>query len=161
MSSDPESRDNYGPYLPGVGCVCPATNKPLRYNNIEDLKQVLEAHGKQTAAFFSGADTRRGRHRVPDDDYLREVKALCEKHNVLLICDEIQTGIARTGKMLLPRVERHQARPRAPRQGHLGRHVPRLMRARIERGHAHHRARHARLHVRRQSSRVGGRHSRA
>jgi ornithine--oxo-acid transaminase len=37
---------------------------------------------------------------VPDDNYLREVRALCDKHNVLLICDEIQTGIARTGKML-------------------------------------------------------------
>jgi len=37
---------------------------------------------------------------VPDDNYLRDVKALCEKHNVLLICDEIQTGIARTGKLL-------------------------------------------------------------
>ena len=37
---------------------------------------------------------------VPDDDYLKEVRALCDKHNVLMVCDEIQTGIARTGKLL-------------------------------------------------------------
>lgn len=100
MSTDPESRDNYGPYLPGVGSVCPETNKPIRYNNVEDLREVLEKHGKNTAAFLVEPIQGEAGIVVPDDSYLREVRALCDKHNVLLICDEIQTGIARTGKML-------------------------------------------------------------
>lgn len=100
MSTDPESRDNYGPYLPNIGSVCPATGKPIRYNNIDDLRSVLETHGERTAAFLVEPIQGEAGIIVPDDNYLREVKALCEKHNVLLICDEIQTGIARTGKLL-------------------------------------------------------------
>ena len=100
MSTDPESRDNYGPYLPNIGSVCPSTGKPIRYNNVEDVRDVLERHGKNTAAFLVEPIQGEAGIVVPDDSYLREVKALCEKHNVLLICDEIQTGIARTGKML-------------------------------------------------------------
>jgi ornithine--oxo-acid transaminase len=100
MSTDPESRENYGPYLPGVGSVCPATNKPIRYNNVDDLRAALEIHGKDTAAFLVEPIQGEAGIVVPDDSYLKEVRALCDKHNVLLICDEIQTGIARTGKML-------------------------------------------------------------
>lgn len=100
MSTDPESRDNYGPYLPGIGSVCPTTGKPIRYNNVDDVREVLERHGKNTAAFLVEPIQGEAGIVVPDDDYLREVRALCDKHNVLLICDEIQTGIARTGKML-------------------------------------------------------------
>lgn len=100
MSTDPESRDNYGPYLPGIGSVCPATGKPIRYNNVDDLREVLETHGKNTAAFLVEPIQGEAGIVVPDDNYLKEVRALCDKHNVLLICDEIQTGIARTGKML-------------------------------------------------------------
>lgn len=100
MSTDPESRDNYGPYIPNLGCVCPVTKKTLRYDNLDDLREALEAHGKETAAFIVEPIQGEAGIVVPADDYLREVKALCEKHNVLLICDEIQTGIARTGKML-------------------------------------------------------------
>lgn len=100
MSTDPESRDNYGPYLPGIGSTNPTTGKAIRYNNVDDLRDVLEAHGKNTAAFLVEPIQGEAGIVVPDDSYLREVKALCEKHNVLLICDEIQTGIARTGKML-------------------------------------------------------------
>lgn len=100
MSTDPESRDNYGPYLPGIGSVDPATNEPIRYNNVDDVRRVLEAHGKNTAAFLVEPIQGEAGIVVPDDSYLTEVKALCEKHNVLLICDEIQTGIARTGRML-------------------------------------------------------------
>ncbi|KAF2099090.1 ornithine aminotransferase [Rhizodiscina lignyota] len=100
MSTDPESRDNYGPYLPNIGSFCPVTKKPIRYNNVDDLRTVLETHGERTAAFLVEPIQGEAGIIVPDDNYLREVKALCEKHNVLLICDEIQTGIARTGKLL-------------------------------------------------------------
>jgi ornithine--oxo-acid transaminase len=100
MSTDPESRDNYGPYLPGIGSACPATGKPIRYNNVDDLREALEIHGKNTAAFLVEPIQGEAGIVVPDDSYLKEVRALCDKHNVLLICDEIQTGIARTGKML-------------------------------------------------------------
>lgn len=100
MSTDPESRENYGPYLPNVGCVCPATQKSIRYNSVEDVKAALEAHGSKTAAFLVEPIQGEAGIVVPDETYLREVKALCEKHNVLLICDEIQTGIARTGRLL-------------------------------------------------------------
>jgi ornithine--oxo-acid transaminase len=100
MSTDPESRDNYGPYLPGIGSVCPATGKPIRYNNVDDLREAFEKHGKNTAAFLVEPIQGEAGIVVPDDSYLSDVRALCDKHNVLLICDEIQTGIARTGKML-------------------------------------------------------------
>ncbi|KKY17893.1 putative l-ornithine aminotransferase [Diplodia seriata] len=100
MSTDPESRENYGPYLPGIGSWDPVTKAPIRYNNVDDVRKVLEAHGKNTAAFLVEPIQGEAGIVVPDDSYLREVKALCEKHNVLLICDEIQTGIARTGRML-------------------------------------------------------------
>jgi len=100
MSTDPESRDNYGPYLPNIGSVCPATKKGIRYNSVEDVRAALEAHGTKTAAILVEPIQGEAGIVVPDDSYLREVKALCEKHNVLLICDEIQTGIARTGRLL-------------------------------------------------------------
>lgn len=100
MSTDPESRDNYGPYLPNIGSVCPATKRPIRYNSVEDVRAAFEAHGKNTAAILIEPIQGEAGIVVPDDSYLREVKALCEEHNVLLICDEIQTGIARTGRLL-------------------------------------------------------------
>jgi ornithine--oxo-acid transaminase len=86
--------------LPGVGCVCPSTGKAIRYNNVDDVREVFKAHGTVTAAFLVEPIQGEAGIVVPDDNYLREVKALCEEYNVLLICDEIQTGIARTGKML-------------------------------------------------------------
>lgn len=100
MSTDPESRDNYGPYLPGIGSSIPSTGEPIRYNNVGDLEKALEAHGKETAAFLVEPIQGEAGIVVPDEDYLKRVRELCDKHNVLMICDEIQTGIARTGKML-------------------------------------------------------------
>ncbi|TIA21933.1 putative L-ornithine aminotransferase Car2 [Aureobasidium pullulans] len=100
MSTDPESRDNYGPYLPNIGSSNPTNDEPIRYNNVSDLEKVLEEHGKNTAAFLVEPIQGEAGIVVPDEDYLRKVRELCDKHNVLMICDEIQTGIARTGKML-------------------------------------------------------------
>jgi len=100
MSTDPESRDNYGPYVPGVGPTCPSTGKQIRFNNIPDLEKALEVHGKEAAAFLVEPIQGEAGVVVPDDDYLTKAHELCKKHNVLLICDEIQTGIGRTGRML-------------------------------------------------------------
>ncbi len=100
LSTDPESKDNYGPYVPNIGAANPSTGKPIRFNNVADLEEVLEAHGKDTAAFLVEPIQGEAGVVVPDEDYLKKVHALCKKHNVLLICDEIQTGIGRTGRML-------------------------------------------------------------
>jgi ornithine--oxo-acid transaminase len=100
LSTDPESRDNYGPYLPNIGAVFPSTTKPIRYNSIPDLEAVLSTHGASTAAVIVEPIQGEAGVVVPDDDYLSRAHALCKKHNVLLICDEIQTGVGRTGRML-------------------------------------------------------------
>lgn len=100
MSTDPESRDNYGPYLPNVGSVCPKTGKSIPFNDVKALEEVLEAHGKDTAGFIVEPIQGEAGIVVPDDLYLKKVRDLCTKHNVLFICDEIQTGISRTGRLL-------------------------------------------------------------
>ncbi|KAF4595656.1 Ornithine aminotransferase [Ophiocordyceps camponoti-floridani] len=100
LSTDSESKANYGPYVPGLGASCPSTGKSIRFNNVDDVREVLEAHGKTTAAFLVEPIQGEAGVVVPDDDYLPRVHALCKKHNVLLICDEVQTGIGRTGRML-------------------------------------------------------------
>ncbi|RCI15891.1 hypothetical protein L249_3003 [Ophiocordyceps polyrhachis-furcata BCC 54312] len=100
LSTDPESKANYGPYVPNIGAENPTTGKPIRFNNVADLEDVLEAHGKDTAAFLVEPIQGEAGVVVPDDDYLPRVQALCKKHKVLLICDEVQTGIGRTGRML-------------------------------------------------------------
>ncbi|KAF7618069.1 putative L-ornithine aminotransferase Car2 [Aspergillus flavus] len=100
LSSDPESRDNYGPYLPGIGCNIPGTDKPIAYNDKAALREAFEKAGPNLAAFLVEPIQGEAGIVVPDEDYLQEARALCDKYNALLICDEIQTGIARTGKLL-------------------------------------------------------------
>ncbi|KOS19007.1 Ornithine aminotransferase [Escovopsis weberi] len=100
MSTDPESKDNYGPYVPNIGAHDPTSGRAIRYNNVEDLEAVLAAHGERTAAFIVEPIQGEAGVVVPDDDYLARVHAVCRRHNVLLICDEIQTGIGRTGRLL-------------------------------------------------------------
>jgi ornithine--oxo-acid transaminase len=64
------------------------------------LREAFEKAGSNLAAFLVEPIQGEAGIVVPDEDYLQEARALCDKHNVLLICDEIQTGIARTGKLL-------------------------------------------------------------
>lgn len=109
MSTDPEAKENYGPYLDNVGPFIPGSNKPLRYNNIEDLEEAFNNAGDKIAAFLVEPIQGEAGIVVPADDYLTKVAALCKKHNVLFIADEIQTGIARTGKLLC--VEHSNVKP--------------------------------------------------
>lgn len=102
MSTDPSATVEFGPFLDTVGPVCPvkSSERRIRYNNVDDLERALEAHGKDVAAFLVEPIQGEAGIVIPDDDYLLKVQALCRKHNVLLICDEVQTGLGRTGKML-------------------------------------------------------------
>lgn len=100
LSSDLESRENYGPYLPNIGCTIPGTDKPIAYNDRAALREAFEKAGPNLAAFLIEPIQGEAGIVVPDDAYLRDARMLCDEHNVLLICDEIQTGIARTGKLL-------------------------------------------------------------
>lgn len=98
MSTEDDSRNGFGPMLERVGPV--VEDMTIRYNNIQDLETVLERYGHETAAVLLEPIQGEAGIMVPDDDYFPKVAELCKKHNVLMICDEIQTGLGRTGKML-------------------------------------------------------------
>lgn len=90
FSNDPEARNNFGPYTPGFELI--------PYNNIKALEQALAE--KNVAGFLVEPIQGEAGVIVPDDGYIFKAKQLCEQHNVLFMADEIQTGLARTGKML-------------------------------------------------------------
>jgi len=92
MSNDPDSYANYGPLTPGF--------IRIPYNDVKVLEEVLEKHGKKIAGFLLEPIQGEAGVFVPDEGYLKKTYDLCKKHNVLFMADEVQTGIARTGKML-------------------------------------------------------------
>ena len=92
MSDDPSSYAQYGPLTPGFIRV--------PYNNIEALREALDKYGDEVCAFIAEPIQGEAGVFVPDDGYLKRCFDLCHEHNVLFIADEVQTGIARTGKML-------------------------------------------------------------
>nr|ADI24232.1 ornithine aminotransferase [Rhizophagus intraradices] len=100
MSTDSDAREGFGPYMPCVGPVCPATGRSVDYNSIKDLEDAFEAHGPHIAAFLVEPIQGEAGIIVPDDGYLKKAYDLCKKHNILLIADEVLTGLARTGKLL-------------------------------------------------------------
>lgn len=101
MSTDPDAKTNFGPYLKNVGPLIPGTdNKVLRYGKIEDVELAFKNAGDKIAAILIEPIQGEAGIVVPPMDYFRKVKELCKAYNVLLIADEIQTGIARTGKLL-------------------------------------------------------------
>lgn len=90
FSSDPQSREDFGPFLPGF------INIP--YNDLVALKEALK--DKNVAGFLVEPIQGEAGVNVPEEGYLSEAKKYCEEANVLFIADEIQTGLGRTGKLL-------------------------------------------------------------
>lgn len=91
FSSDDNARANFGPYTPGFITI--------PYDNLDALEKTLQEN-KNVAGFLVEPIQGEAGVFVPSEGYLRKAKAICEKHNVLFIADEVQTGIARTGKRL-------------------------------------------------------------
>lgn len=100
ISTDPESKENYSPYLPGVGATVPSTGTAIKLGDIPALEEAFANHGHELAAFLMEPIQGEAGIIIPDNTYLQRVRQLCDEHNVLMICDEIQTGIARTGRLL-------------------------------------------------------------
>ncbi len=91
FSNDPVARKNFGPYTAGF--------IKIEYDNLAALENALE-NNKNVAGFLVEPIQGEAGVYVPSEDYLAKAKALCEKHNVLFIADEVQTGVARTGQLL-------------------------------------------------------------
>lgn len=91
FSNDPVARKNFGPYTKGF--------IKIEYNNLEALESALKSSPNVSGFLVEPIQGEAGVY-VPDENYLSGAKALCEKYNVLFIADEVQTGIARTGKLL-------------------------------------------------------------
>jgi ornithine--oxo-acid transaminase len=89
-SNDPSSFEGFGPFLSGFELT--------EYNNLNSLEEAIK--DPNTAAFMVEPIQGEAGVIVPDNNYLKGVRALCTKYNVLFIADEVQTGLGRTGKML-------------------------------------------------------------
>ena len=89
-STDPVARRDYGPFTPGF--------KIIPYNDTTSLEEALR--NPNVCGFLIEPIQGEAGVIVPDEGYLKTIAKLCKKHNVLLMMDEIQTGIGRTGKML-------------------------------------------------------------
>ncbi|MGM0550166.1 MAG: ornithine--oxo-acid transaminase [Bacteroidota bacterium] len=90
MSSDPDARADYGPFTPGFVSI--------PYNDLDALERELK--DSNVAGFLVEPIQGEAGVNVPSEGYLKKAAELCKKHNVLFIADEVQTGIARTGKLL-------------------------------------------------------------
>ncbi len=89
-STDPSAKSGFGPFMPGFEVV--------EYDSVSALKKVL-ANPNVCGLWIEPIQGEAGVY-IPHDGYLKEAEKICREHNVLLMMDEIQTGIARTGKML-------------------------------------------------------------
>ena len=89
-SNDPSSFEGFGPFLSGFELI--------EYNNLNALEEAIK--DPNTAAFMVEPIQGEAGVIVPDNNYLKGVRALCSKYKVLFIADEVQTGLGRTGKML-------------------------------------------------------------
>lgn len=92
FSNDPDANQNYGPFTPGF--------IKIPYNDIAALEDVLNREAGSIAAFLVEPIQGEAGVYVPDEGFLKHASELCRKYNVLFIADEVQTGIARTGKLI-------------------------------------------------------------
>lgn len=92
MSTDPDSYKDYGPYTPGFITI--------PYNDLAALEKELSHPNNDIAGFLVEPIQGEAGVFVPDEGYIKSAYDLCKKYNALFIADEVQTGIARTGKML-------------------------------------------------------------
>jgi ornithine--oxo-acid transaminase len=90
MSTDPDAKNEFGPFTPGFITI--------PYNDLKALEEALQ--DPNVAAFLVEPIQGEAGVFVPDQGYLKKSYDLCKAHNVLFVADEVQTGIARTGKML-------------------------------------------------------------
>ena len=97
MSTD---RNAFGPNLAGVGPTYKDGDaiRIIRYGEIEDIRRALELHGKDVAAFLIEPIQGEAGIVIPPQGYFPQVRELCSQHNVLLICDEIETVRRTQGK---------------------------------------------------------------
>ena len=91
FSSDSESKVNFGPHASGFITI--------PYNDLEALESVLETHPNIAGFLIEPIQGEAGVY-TPDENFIRRARSLCSEYNVLLIADEIQTGIGRTGSLL-------------------------------------------------------------
>ena len=89
FSSDPNARDNFGPFTPGFKTIA-----------FGDAKALETAITPNTVAFLVEPIQGEAGVMIPPEGYLKQAQAICRKNNVLLVLDEIQTGLGRTGKLL-------------------------------------------------------------
>ena len=92
FSNDPDASKNYGPFTPGF--------IKIPYNDLAALEDVLKNDAQNIAAFLVEPIQGEAGVYVPDEEFLKQASALCKQHNVLFIADEVQTGIARTGRLI-------------------------------------------------------------
>ncbi|AQX09082.1 ornithine--oxo-acid transaminase [Elizabethkingia ursingii] len=92
FSNDPDANQNYGPFTPGF--------IRIPYNDVAALEEVLSKEAGNIAAFLVEPIQGEAGVYVPNEGFLKQSSELCKKYNVLFIADEVQTGIARTGKLI-------------------------------------------------------------
>lgn len=92
FSNDPDANQNYGPFTPGF--------IKIPYNDLTALEDILSREAEHIAAFLVEPIQGEAGVYVPNDGFLKDASELCKKYNVLFIADEVQTGIARTGKLI-------------------------------------------------------------
>ncbi len=97
FSTEPQYREGFGPFTPGFVTV--------PYGDAEALEAALEEHGENVIAFMVEPIQGESGVRIPPDGYLKRAVELCHQHSVLLITDEIQSGLGRSGKLFASEYE--------------------------------------------------------